>query len=308
MEKKKGNRFFDRTGERYTTNEGYEVEIVEYFSACDITLKYADETILKKVFFSALKNGQVKKPQNKVGEKYVNNEGQKAEIIEYISSVNITVKFEDNIVVGNLQYDNIKRGAFKNPYVKNICGFGYIGDMRSINKDLTYNKFYSTWVNMIRRCYDEKELIKHPSYRKISVCEDWRCFENFYKWAILKYNPLFMQKWQLDKDILVKGNNVYSSDTCCFVPSAINNLFIKSNSIRGTLPIGVHKEGDKFKTGIKIKGRQKTLKRCDSPEEAFQAYKKAKEDYIKEVADKWKDKIDPRVYEAMYNYKVEITD
>ena len=51
---KTGNRFTDRTGERYTTNEGYEVEIIEYFSACDITLKYADETILKKVFFSAL--------------------------------------------------------------------------------------------------------------------------------------------------------------------------------------------------------------------------------------------------------------
>jgi len=26
------------------------------------------------------------------------------------------------------------------------------------------------------------------------------------------------------------------------------------------------------------------------------------------VADKWKNQIDPRVYEAMYNYKVEITD
>lgn len=303
-----GNRFTDRTGEKYTTNEGYEVEIIEYFSACDITIEYQDGTIIKNVFFSALKNGQVKKPQNKVGERYINNEGQKAEIIKYKSSTNCSVQFEDGTIVENLQYDNIKKGAFKNPYVKNICGFGYIGETRDIEKDSNYNKLYTTWFNMIKRCYDENELIKYPTYRKISVCEDWYCFKNFYKWAILNYNPLFMQKWQLDKDILVKGNKIYSPETCCFVPSAINNLFIKSNTIRGELPIGVHREGNKFKTAIKIKGKQKTLKRCNTPEEAFQVYKQAKERYIKNTAEEWKDKIDPRVYKAMYNYQVEITD
>jgi hypothetical protein len=308
MKNKKGNRFTDRTGEKYTTNEGYNVEIIEYFSACDITIKYEDGTVLHKIFFSALKSGQVRKPQNRVGEKYVNKEGQEAEIIEYESSLNVTVRFEDNAIVSNLQYDNIKRGAFKNPYIKNIYSFGYIGDMRNTNKDSTYNKIYSTWVNMIKRCYDERELNKYPSYRKITVTDEWCCFENFYKWAVLNYNPEYMQNWQLDKDILIKGNKIYSPDTCCFVPSAINNLFIKSNSIRGNLPIGVHKEGNKFKTAIKIKGKQKTLKRCNTPEEAFQVYKVAKEQYIKEVADKWKDLIDPRVYQAMYNYQVEITD
>jgi hypothetical protein len=303
---KTGNRFIDRTGEIYITNEGYKVEIIECFGANDITIKYEDKTILNKVFFSALKSGQVKKPQNRVGEKYINNEGQRAEIIEYKSSVNITIKFEDSSIVSNLQYDNIKRGAFKNPYIKNICNFGYIGEMRNIIKDSTYNKFYSTWVNMIKRCYVERELIKYPSYRKISVAEEWSCFENFYKWAILNYNSEFMQNWQLDKDILVKRSKIYSIETCCFVPSAINNLFIKSNSIRGNLPIGVTKEGNKFKASIKIK--QKSLKRCNTPEEAFNIYKNAKEKYIKNTADEWEEKIYPNVYKAMYNYKVEITD
>ena len=41
---------------------------------------------------------------------------------------------------------------------------------------------------------------------------------------------------------------------------------------------------------------------------AKKAYKTAKEFYIKEVADKWKDKIDPRAYDALYKYQVEITD
>ena len=32
------------------------------------------------------------------------------------------------------------------------------------------------------------------------------------------------------------------------------------------------------------------------------------ETYIKEVANKWKDQIDPRVYNALMKYEVEITD
>ena len=37
-------------------------------------------------------------------------------------------------------------------------------------------------------------------------------------------------------------------------------------------------------------------------------HKTAKEAYIKEVADKWRGQITEQVYEAMYNYKVEIDD
>ena len=46
----------------------------------------------------------------------------------------------------------------------------------------------------------------------------------------------------------------------------------------------------------------------DSVTEAFNAYKEAKESYIKEIANKWKSQIDPRAYEALYNYTVDIDD
>ena len=47
-----------------------------------------------------------------------------------------------------------------------------------------------------------------------------------------------------------------------------------------------------------------------TPEEAFSAYKVAKEAYIKEVATKYYNdgKIARNVYDALMNYKVEITD
>lgn len=46
----------------------------------------------------------------------------------------------------------------------------------------------------------------------------------------------------------------------------------------------------------------------DTPEEAFYAYKPVKEAYIKALAEKWKDQIDTRAYEALMNWTIEITD
>lgn len=46
----------------------------------------------------------------------------------------------------------------------------------------------------------------------------------------------------------------------------------------------------------------------DNFNDAFLAYKKAKEAYLKEQAEKWKGKIDERAYNALMNYTVEITD
>ena len=58
----------------------------------------------------------------------------------------------------------------------------------------------------------------------------------------------------------------------------------------------------------KNKGKPEYLGYFNTEIEAFNAYKQAKENYIKELANKWKDQIDPRAYEALMNYTVEITD
>ena len=52
----------------------------------------------------------------------------------------------------------------------------------------------------------------------------------------------------LDKDILIKGNKIYSPQTCCFVPENLNSLITKNDSIRNNLPIGVSwdKKKNKF--------------------------------------------------------------
>ena len=125
------------------------------------------------------------------------------------------------------------------------------------------------------------------------------------------YESFNYQDYHLDKDILVKNNKVYSPDTCCLVPPEINMLFTKRQNDRGKQPIGVCyiKRSGKYSATIH-KLRNVHLGFFDTPEEAFQAYKSAKETYVKELATKYfqEGKITQRVYQALMEYQVEITD
>lgn len=183
-----------------------------------------------------------------------------------------------------------------------VLGFG-IDDVEDIEQNKAAHKH---WVGMIRRCYDEDFKQLNPTYIGCSVCEEWRKLSSFKEW----FDKHYVEGWELDKDILIKGNKQYSPFACSFVPSEINLLFSKRNRLRGECPIGVYYREDKQKycAGIGRKKRNIYLGLYSTPEEAFYAYKVAKEAYIKEVADKWKGKLDPRVYKAMYEYQVEITD
>ena len=240
----------------------------------------------------------------KVGQKFTTNEGYTIEIVDYFTSTNCTVLLNDGTILENKAYNDIKRGQVKNPNKLIKLGVGYIGvgDYSSAK----HLKAYKKWYNMLNRSYNDVDDFK--SYKDVTVCEEWHNFQNFAKWFYENYNPETMQDWQLEKDILVKGNKIYSPETCCFVPQDINAMFIKSNNTRGKYPIGVHKGGNKFIAQLIIRGVVLAIGTYNTPEEAFQIYKKAKEQYIKEVADKWKDLIDPKVYKALYNYQVEITD
>ena len=117
--------------------------------------------------------------------------------------------------------------------------------------------------------------------------------------------------WQLDKDLLVKGNKVYSESTCVFIPAEVNTLLTKRTASRGEHLIGVywHKTNKAFKAQVsKNKGTQEYLGSFKTEIEAFNAYKQAKESFVKEQAEKYKSQIDPRAYNALMNYEVGIDD
>ena len=162
---------------------------------------------------------------------------------------------------------------------------------------------------MLSRCYRKNRSKLHP-YDDVEVCKEWHNFQNFAEWFYNNYYEVNGEDMQLDKDILVKGNKIYSPETCIFVPKNINYLFIKSKSKKGQYPIGVSydKNRNKYQAGLSMYGKRIALGRFDTLEEAFLTYKKAKEEYIKEVANNYKSLIPEKLYVTMINYSVDIND
>ena len=252
--------------------------------------------------------GEIKDRLNEIG---YNNNGERMTIVRYGNCKDIDIQFDDGTIIENRKYVEFKRGSVKNPMTPSVYCVGYfgIGDYKSRDENGKHTKCYDTWHSVHGRCYDPKLHEKYPTYENCTVCEEWNNYQNYAIWHIENYYEIENEIMTLDKDILKKGNKIYSPDTCVFVPNSINVLFVKSNKIRGEYPIGVSKHGNKLRATLnKCDGKQIYLGTYDTVEEAFFAYKKAKEAYIKEVAEKYKGKIDPRAYEAMMKYEVEITD
>lgn len=250
----------------------------------------------------------------RINEININKYGTKMKIIEYYKYSDIIVEFQDNYhYITHAQYGEFKRGEIANPYDKSVCGVGYLGV--GIWKSKVKNKttdVYQHWTNMIKRCYNQKNLKKDYTYQGCTVCEDWLNFQNFASWYNKNYYEVINEIMDLDKDILNKGNKVYSPNNCILVPHTINSLFVKCNKSRGVCPIGVsfHKRDLIYQASCNdlLNNKYIFLGYYDDKHDAFNAYKVYKENLIKNVADKYKNQIPKQLYDAMYSYVVEITD
>lgn len=254
---------------------------------------------------------------NRTGEINYNNFGSKMIIVKYRKRKNIDVYFSKyDWTAESVDYGNFKKGNIACPYEPRVYEVGYIGEgkYRTINENGKHSKCYEVWVKMLQRCFDEKFQIKRPTYKNCEVCKEWLNFQVFAEWFYNNYYEIEGEKMCLDKDILIKGNKIYSPDTCIYVPQTINTLFVKCNKSRGNYPIGVsyHKMSKKFMAHCNVydykKNKKINLGYYSTPEEAFNVYKEFKEKYIKEVADYYKNKIPTKLYDAMYRYEVEIID
>ena len=255
---------------------------------------------------------------DRTGEENVNNFGSKMIIKEYRTNRDVDVYFpEYDWTFKHTVYNEFKNGKIKCPYERRVFGIGYLGEGKYKSRENgKKTKCYITWHSMLKRCYGTKFKEKRPTYIDCKVCEEWLCFQNFAEWYYNNYYEVKNERMCLDKDILYKGNKVYSPNTCIFVPERINTLFVKNDKIRGDYPIGVsyNKRGKKFKVSCSIydyKENKKKLKHLgyyDTPNDAFEVYKHYKEKNIKQVADYYKGQIPQILYDSLYNYEVEITD
>ena len=250
--------------------------------------------------------------QERLGEIIYNKHGSKMTIIEYIDSHNMTVRF-DNGFITQSSYKQFKNCTLGSPYDKSVYGIGFIGEGQykvSINKVLT--KEYNAWNAMLNRCYSTKYHNIRNTYIDCTVSEEWHDFQVFSNWFNENYYEIGNERMCLDKDILHKGNKIYSANNCIYVPEKINILFVKCDKSRGVCPIGVccAVTNNKYLAQCSDNNNKKVhLGTYNNPTDAFyKGYKSYKEQLIKQVADKYKTQIPNKLYITMYDYEVEIND
>lgn len=239
------------------------------------------------------------------GQVYKNISGSEFVVLDYKDSKNVMVQFlDDTRYEISVKSSDILRGKIKNPLFPSVSGVGFIGigPHKSEDGKGRPTKAYTHWSSMLNRCYAHGS---GASYEDCFVCEEWHSFQNFANWAVTQvgYNTA---GWELDKDILSKGNKEYNPECCRFVPKRLNLLLMKSASRRGEYPIGVYFH----------KASQKYMARCggeylglyETANDAFYSYKKRKEEIIKQVAQDYVGIVCDDVIIALMAYEVSVDD
>ena len=243
----------------------------------------------------------------KVGDKFKTNYGR-CEVTEYVNAYEVWVRFEDTNFEAKCQACQLRKGQVRDLYYRSVCDVGYLGEGPFSDKNT--RKVYHTWYSMLTRCYDPKIWVKHPTYKDCSVGKSFHCLQDFGVWFEDQYGSE-IEDIQLDKDLLVKHNKLYSPKRCVLLPRQVNTLLVKKDAARGECVIGVIKSEGNHKNPYRARchtldGRKQKFFTTEL--EAFNWYKKTKEHNLKDVADLYKIVLDPRAYQALLNYEVEITD
>lgn len=194
--------------------------------------------------------------------------------LDELSNRLVSILVNNNLLVAKL-IDKTFKATHRMRVSNLVHGVGNM-DMKLTSE---FKGAYETWRHMLRRSYANEYKDRKPSYENCTVSEEWLTFSNFLKFYQSYYRPGF----QLDKDILVRDNKIYSKDTCCFVPPAINGVIV---NIEG-LGVSFDNHKQKYRASMSYKGKGKHLGYYTTAEDANTAYKQAKKIYVNEIVDEY---------------------
>lgn len=157
------------------------------------------------------------------------------------------------------------------------------------------------WDDMLKRCYGSRE--ENPSYEGCTVHKDWHNFQNFAAWFEKNYPLNYKESLVLDKDLLIPGNKIYGPDTCCLIPYLINHQFKETKRGASNLPIGIGKEHKMYIAKLNRYGVKYTLGSSHYLKEAVEMRRLTKQEYIKELAERFKPILSKKVYIKLSNIK-----
>lgn len=262
--------------------------------------------IVTKQFGVSKMVGDVRKTTDYYGRIFLSNSCGFYQITIANDLNNMEAVFLQTNTVTRVSYRQVDQGAVVDNFYPTVLNVGYIGELgTTVTNDGVRTTEYNVWKCMLGRVYGGLGL---EAYKFCIVSDEFLNYSYFHKWYNLQVGC--HQGFQLDKDILCEKEKVYAPDTCVLVPSEINMFFAKTGGKRGEYPIGViwDKGMRKFKSSYNNGKGGKVVTYHNNEWEAFLSYKRAKESRGKALAEKWRGKIDNRVYEKLINYKVLITD
>jgi len=321
-----------RIGEQRINKNGLKMVVIDYINSHNIIVQFDDGTTVKTEWRefncgvtqnpNSLNYYTNRKPKiQRVGEENINNQGSLMKIIAYNGANDIIVQFDNNPShIKKTFYRHFKLGITQNPYLPSVYGVGITGQEAPCMDGSTKLKEYRTWTKMIERCYDKKNQTKSKNITYIDciVSDDFLYYPNFYNWIICEENYEIWKNtanFAIDKDIIQKGNKVYSPEKCCLVPNSINNLIQNDAKRRGKYAIGVTEDPHHSNLLIAqcwngLLQKNIHLGTFNNELDAFMVYKEYKEKLIKQTADEaYGNKlISKKCWEALYNYTIDITD
>lgn len=122
----------NRLHEKRLANNGQCMTIVRYNGVNDIDVLFEDNTLVEHCAYKQFVNGEIKNPNipvgtytankretknHRIGETCVNTQGLNMEIIGYETAHNVTVKFENGIILCKRNYNHFKNGRIKMPTI-----------------------------------------------------------------------------------------------------------------------------------------------------------------------------------------------
>lgn len=230
-----------------------------------------------------------------IGQRIQTNTGEMR--VLSIDRQDVLVRFDDGYEVIAIK-GNVVKGTVRNPNFKNCFGVGFAGvGPYTMHRQLSYNK----WYNMLVRCYDEQYKIDHPTYEGVYCCDDWHNYQNFTGWFRGQIG-CGERGFDLDKDLLVKGNKVYAPDRCVLVPQELNKILGNTGTDRG-ISTRPDLNGKWMVRCSTVDGE--IYLGCHQKDKALKIYQDFKLEYLKKRADFWRDRIDPRVYNTLINFTFE---
>lgn len=205
----------------------------------------------------------------KVGEEHPTIFGDSIRILEYKNYDEVFVRFNQTGFEDWFSSTNIKKGKMKDKLRVSVKGFGFFGvgpygGPREC-------KAYTYWLNMLRRCYTDSGV---RCYEDVWVHPKWANYQTFADWCT-KQSGYGIEGWHLDKDWFSSEDKIYSEETCIFVPPELNYFLINT-------------EGESGKRGFTKSKR----------------YAASKEQKAKELAAKYKDQIDQKLFNKLNSYVV----